>query len=1817
MAFFSFHFSHPFPSSSGTRSHCLHSDPSIIDLPSPYKNLRISRRRMPISFASTGHKTVQASWIPADGISSDGYGGWLIAEIPVAKKTRERPFLIFGAVAASMSILLAAAASRSMSRAAYKYRFNTPLHALQELFVQAGTMVPISAPVSSQAIQEESSSQMSDKVDDEYISASIEKMERVIIPVAPDSTQQEAVAVLKKLKIMEEDVTPVDLCTRREYARWIVKLNSLLERYLLNMVLNSCFILLLKALAEAGTVPSKLSANEFDPNRFKDQPKVEFLPESFLSRMDLVDWRAQLEYKLMPGMDEKMLMKKVAFMDVNYVAPNASPALLDLIGGEESICRKVFGNTRRLQPQKPATVAQAAVSLTVGRMREAIDAELSRIDAENSSRQAEMEEIRSEILLRGEIQKFWAEKMDEEKAHRLEVEQDFQMATHDLEKEKIAQDESMADFLKEKAVLDCQRGLLLSLNVEVNEMREKLAAERVSFVAEQLSLGQLVAELQSKLEVLVEAKSRLEAEKEALRILSATSLSVVSKTFIPIVKFKMPLCLAKETIAVRGQDIVAQKLRMRQGGLEIVQRFLRQLGEGGNGMPDREVSSLVLAHEGSTQTAAVSAICLDSLTFDMAGSLSLLTRLRDQRPRSRTREPKFVYQQCGGGSEWPAARARESSQLSQPLLYFKVQTLSPTFGAAPLPKEIQSVPFAIALQFLQLQPFPSSRIRSFNDRPFDSSWYDGYYRRTIQTVSSFRQQHPVGCDLLFPSRLASMRLANPTSDTAPSESLFPIPNSGLNRLASVVFSLQPVANERRLGFLVVASIIAYSVKKLNCPRQASLKFSENVEKRSRHHQVERERKQVVGNDTAGKEHVDKQEEEGEVKRIHILDSPSLSSSHIDDEHAILSEFEEFISEETEFLQPNEKFDLNGGSQAEKDNGVYEIKMAKDASELEHLRNLVRELEDRDVKHEGELLEYYALKEDESDIEELQKQLKVKTAEIDNLNTIINSLQAEKMKLQEEIAQDIMLREELEMARNKIKELQRKIQLDANQTRVELLMLKQQITRLQVREAEGAKKEGELMQKLKSMKELEVEVTEMRRRNKELQHETRELIVKLDAREARITGLSNGSENLVRSPSLEVSYKGTTNGLVCIVVPESFPIMQIEMVSKAREEVNNLKHANEDLSEKVEGLQMNRFSEVEELVYLRWVNACLRYELRSYQAPAGKISARDLNRSLSPKSQEKAKQLMQEYAGSKCGQGDTDVDSISSHLSSSGSDDFENTSMDSSSNRQSNMSKTTSLIRKLKKWGKSRDDSTISSSRSLGGVSPITACINHGSSTLRGPLEPLIPRNAGDGMAITTFGKRDDPTKSPNIPSLLCIRTQVSSSDPLNTVASSFQLMSKSVEGVLEDKYPACKDRHKLALERSKTIKVRAAQARMERFGDGYNQISNTNVNSELTANSDREKPVTLPPKFAQINEKVVSNLVSSDSSEQSNDKKNDTPVVSKMRLAQLEKRATRVPRPPPNPSGSGASSDPTLANPSSGIPPPPPLPSSLSGGPARPPPPPGCLLVEPRNSNKVHRAPELVQFYQSLVKREAAKKDTESVSSATFNASHTQSNMIGEIEYQSDFLLAVKADVETQREFVQFLATEVRSASFNNIEDLVSFVNWLDEELSFLVDECAVLKHFDWPEGKADALREATFEYQDLVKLEKLVSFFIDDPQLSCESALKKMYSLLEKLEQSVYALLWTREMAISRYQEFGIPVDWLMDSGVVGKIKLSSIELARRYMKRVALELDALSGPDKEPNREFLILQGVRFSLRVHQFAGGFDAETMHAFEELRNRAR
>lgn len=42
--------------------------------------------------------------------------------------------------------------------------------------------------------------------------------------------------------------------------------------------------------------------------------------------------------------------------------------------------------------------------------------------------------------------------------------------------------------------------------------------------------------------------------------------------------------------------------------------------------------------------------------------------------------------------------------------------------------------------------------------------------------------------------------------------------------------------------------------------------------------------------------------------------------------------------------------------------------------------------------------------------------------------------------------------------------------------------------------------------------------------------------------------------------------------------------------------------------------------------------------------------------------------------------------------------------------------------------------------------------------------------------------------------------------------------------------------------------------------------------------------------------------------------------------------------------------------------------------------------------------------------------------------------------------------METQGDFIRFLIREVETAAFSDIEDVVPFVKWLDDELSYLVN---------------------------------------------------------------------------------------------------------------------------------------------------------------------
>ncbi|CAL0308007.1 unnamed protein product [Lupinus luteus] len=501
------------------------------------------RRNRPLSAATNATNFAPISWFPPPHNPPDDLGGWAVVECPAQpnKSTKnEFPSYVIVGIGVSLTVLVALFARFSLSRKGFKIQLGRPLQDLHIIWNPVKTQHGQNKIAEIDTYNEHNltsdATQEAVPIDIAVNATSaVQKLERVTIPASVDSTQEEALSVLKSLKIIEDDVEASELCTRREFARWLVKLSSSLERNPRHMIapivsLSESIVTafdditeedpdfrFIQALAEAGVLPSKLSwKNSSSSSESSSQVNVNFFPHRFISRQDLVDWRAQLEYDFFSGVIDQISIKKAGYMDVKEII---SPAVYaDMLEGERSILRNVFGQSKRFQPNKPSTNAQAAVALTSGRMNEAIYAELSRIEAENSARQAEAEEIRSELLSQGDTQRFWDEKLSEEKRRGSDVERLHHDAVDNLEGEKMKQDNIYADHLKEKAAMDCQKQLLHSLKKDVDEISEKLESERVMHENEKHVVQKLLTDLESKYEEKLDTKSTLEAEKEAIQI---------------------------------------------------------------------------------------------------------------------------------------------------------------------------------------------------------------------------------------------------------------------------------------------------------------------------------------------------------------------------------------------------------------------------------------------------------------------------------------------------------------------------------------------------------------------------------------------------------------------------------------------------------------------------------------------------------------------------------------------------------------------------------------------------------------------------------------------------------------------------------------------------------------------------------------------------------------------------------------------------------------------------------------------------------------------------------------------------------------------------------------------------------------------------------------------------------------------------------------------------------------------------------------------------------------------------------------------------
>ncbi|KAK3018935.1 hypothetical protein RJ639_003532 [Escallonia herrerae] len=366
-------------------------------------------------------------------------------------------------------------------------------------------------------------------------------------------------------------------------------------------------------------------------------------------------------------------------------------------------------------------------------------------------------------------------------------------------------------------------------------------------------------------------------------------------------------------------------------------------------------------------------------------------------------------------------------------------------------------------------------------------------------------------------------------------------------------------------------------------------------------------------------------------------------------------------------------------------------------EIKSLRNMVKILKERERTLEIQLLEYYGLKEQETAVMELQNRLKINNMEAKLFTLKIESLKADNRRLEAQVTNYAKVVADLEAARAKIKMLKKKLRYEAGQNKEQILTLQQRVTRLQDQEHKASDTEIEI--KLQRLKDSEEEVEELRNSNHSLQIEKSDLAQRLEY----------------------VQNFATT-------------VLEDKETERLKQEANHLRKQNEDLSNEIERLQADRCVDVEELVYLRWINACLRYELRNYQPSPGKTIARDLSRTLSPKSEEKAKQLILEYAN-KEGPGEKGINilefdsdqwssSQASYLTDSG--EFDDSSIENSSTNKTNIPSKSKVFGKLMKLLRGKDahhsrGSSVETSAFaedvLGTYSSDSPACNSGSSTL--------------------------------------------------------------------------------------------------------------------------------------------------------------------------------------------------------------------------------------------------------------------------------------------------------------------------------------------------------------------------------------------------------------------------------------------------------------------------------------------------------------------
>ncbi|GJP31957.1 hypothetical protein CLOM_g16511 [Closterium sp. NIES-68] len=364
---------------------------------------------------------------------------------------------------------------------------------------------------------------------------------QVVVRAAVDSTQQTALEALQALEVIEEGVDAAGICSRREFARWLVHASNMLSRAASDRIYPAMYVdgstalafddvtasdpdfPYIQGLAEAGLISSKLSHADLGCPRASAAARrrgcspganASFHPDGALTRQDLISWKLSLDYhNMMPLQPKEEVVAAVGFIDAERVDEDALPAIAqDVLRGDRSIIAAAFGFTRRFDPHKPVTRGQAAVALAGGGVSEVVAGEMARVEAEHIA-EAAMAVVQEEAAAAAAAEAAMLAAKEEavagERMRREEAEMAAEAAVKRVER-------LQAELESEKEELEQQRQVLAGMREEARRERQEAEAaveQQRQQVEEQL--GAVQQERETAEQALANARAAAAAAAEA------------------------------------------------------------------------------------------------------------------------------------------------------------------------------------------------------------------------------------------------------------------------------------------------------------------------------------------------------------------------------------------------------------------------------------------------------------------------------------------------------------------------------------------------------------------------------------------------------------------------------------------------------------------------------------------------------------------------------------------------------------------------------------------------------------------------------------------------------------------------------------------------------------------------------------------------------------------------------------------------------------------------------------------------------------------------------------------------------------------------------------------------------------------------------------------------------------------------------------------------------------------------------------------------------------------------------------------------------